>query len=149
MEIDLNKRYQTMITLWAALLMSVFLYFLVTVFAASQVSRDGNQPSTPLIFALTAVGALFVIISFAVKRKLLQQSVDKQDVGLVQKAMIIACALCEASALLGLVERFVVGGREYYLLFLLAGVGIALHFPRRSQLEAAQWRTIKSSTQIE
>jgi hypothetical protein len=78
--------------------------------------------------------------SFAVKQKLLKRSVEKQDIGLVQKALVIACAMCEVSALLGFVERLVIGNREYYWLFLFAAGGIALHFPRRSQLESASYK---------
>jgi len=49
--------------------------------------------------------------------------------------------MCEASALLGLLEHFTVGNRVYYFLFLLAAGGIALHFPKRSQLEAASYKS--------
>ena len=44
-----------------------------------------------------------------------------------------------AFRLLGLLERFTIGNREYYWLFLLAAAGIAFHFPRRSQLESASY----------
>jgi hypothetical protein len=59
----------------------------------------------------------------------------------VQKGLVIACAMCEASALLGVLERFVIGNRESYLLFLLAAAGTTFHFPRRSQLESASYKT--------
>ena len=65
---------------------------------------------------------------------------DEQDISLVQKALVIACAICEAAAVLGLVERFAVSGRDYLLLFVIAAFGIALHFPRWSQLEAASYK---------
>ena len=146
MEIDLNKRYQTMLTLWFALLASVGMYFLFIMFAAPEFSDVGHAPSSALILGLSALGTLLVIVSFPVKHKLLDRAVEAQDVGLVQRAMIVACAMCELSALLGVVERLVFGSRQYYFLFLLAAAGQVLHFPRRSQLEAAQWRTIKSST---
>lgn len=146
MQPELAQKYQTMITLWAAMLMSVFIYFIVIPFIAPEVSGEQHQRGSLLILTLTALGALLVLISFPVKHKVLKQSVEKQDTGLVQKALIIAVAICEASALLGLLERFLVGGREYYLLFFFAAAGMILHFPRRSQLEAAQWRTIKSFT---
>jgi hypothetical protein len=48
--------------------------------------------------------------------------------------------MCEVSALLGLLEHFIIGNREYYLLFLLAAAGTALHFPRRSHLASASYR---------
>ncbi|HEY2972095.1 MAG TPA: hypothetical protein VGJ48_06245 [Pyrinomonadaceae bacterium] len=141
MESNLDKRYQTLVTLWFALLMSIGMYFLFSVFVAPGRSNEaGNPPSSLLIIALTALGTLLVIVSFPVKRKFLERSVEKQDVNLVQKGLVISCAICEVSALLGLLERFVIGNREYYLLFLIAAAGTAFHFPRRSQLEAASYK---------
>jgi hypothetical protein len=143
MDINLVKRYQTLIVLWFALLMSVGMYFLFTVIAPPRVSSElRNPPSSLLMITLTAFGALFVIVSFAVKRKLLERSVEQQDVSLVQKSLVIACAMCEVSALLGLVEYYLIASRVYYLLFLLAAAGIVFHFPRHSQLEAASYKNL-------
>lgn len=143
MEIDLNKLYQTLIVLWFALLMSVSMFFLFSLFVTPNITyAPNNSTRALLIFGLTAMGTFLVIGSFAVKNKILERSVEKQDVSLVQKALVIACAMCEASALLGLMEHFIIGNREYYLLFVLAAGGIALHFPRRSQLEAACFKSM-------
>ena len=141
MEVDLNKRHQTMLVLWFALLMSVVMYFVFSLFVTPNISTEPSSSRTLLIVALTAVSTVSVIVSFPVKNKLLERSVEKQDPLLVQKAMVVALALCEVSALLGLLEHFTVGNREYYLLFVLAAGGIALHFPRRSHLEAASYGT--------
>jgi len=138
-ELDLNKRYQTMIVLWFALLTSVVMYFIVSQLAPPATA----PPNSMLTFTLTAIGTFLVVVSFVIKQKLLRRSVDNQDISLVQKALIIACATCEAAAVLGLVERFVVSGRDYLLLFVIAAAGIALHFPRRSQLEAASYKNNK------
>ena len=123
MEVDLNKRYQTMLTLWFALLMSVVMYFVFVQIAAPSIANAENPSKSRLVVVITALGALFVVVSFVVKRKLLERSVEAQDVGMVQKAMIVALALCEVSALLGLSRTFVFGNREYYLLFILAAAG--------------------------
>jgi hypothetical protein len=146
MELNLDKRYQTLVVLWFALLMSIGMYFLFSLFVAPGTSNEsGNPRSLLLTVTLTALGTFLVILSFAVKQKLLERSVEKQDVSLVQKALVIACAMCEVSALLGLLEHFIVGSREYYLLFLVAAAGTAFHFPRRSHLEAASY---KNPTQL-
>jgi NADH:ubiquinone oxidoreductase subunit 2 (subunit N) len=139
---DLDKRYQTLVVLWFALLLSVGMYFLFLTFAAPTIQTEPANRSSLLIVVLTALGVFLVIASFAVKQKLLKRSVENQDVGLVQKALVIACAMCEVSALLGFVERLVIGNREYYWLFLFAAGGIALHFPRRSQLESAKYKKL-------
>ena len=126
-----------MLTLWFALLMSIVMYFVFIQLSAPERADPANPPNSILIVGITGLGTLLVIISFVVKRKLLDRSVETQDVLLVQRAMILAVALCEVAALLGLLERFLLGNREYYLLFIVAIVGDLFHFPRRSQLEAA------------
>ncbi len=137
-ETDLDARYRTMLALWFGLFMSIGLYFAVSLFMAPQISNPSETaPNTLLAVVFTALGALFVLLSFVVKRKLLHLSVERQEVALVQKALIIACAMCEVSALLGLVERFLFDSNEYYLLFLVAALGTALHFPKREQLVVA------------
>jgi hypothetical protein len=142
MESNLDKRYQTLIVLWFALLLSIGMYFLFSVLVAPRVTNEPGNPSRSLLIgALTALGTFLVIASFAVKRKLLERSVEKQDVSLVQKSLVVACAMCEVSALLGLLEHFIIGNREYYLLFLTAAAGTAGHFPRRNQLEAASYKS--------
>ncbi|MDQ1706802.1 MAG: hypothetical protein QOJ88_13 [Pyrinomonadaceae bacterium] len=139
---ELDKRYQTLVTLWFSLLMSIGMYLLVAVFVAPQLNPGPASAAGPMLsVVLTAVGIMLVIVSFPVKGKLLERSITQQDASLVQKALVIACAMCEACALLGLVERFVVGKHYYYLLFIVGAFGIALHFPRRQQLEAATYKT--------
>jgi len=140
METDLDKRYQTLVILWFGLLMSVAMYFLVSLIAPAINDQPGNPPNSTLVIALMVVGFLVVILSFPVKNKLLNRSVEKQDVSLVQKSLVIACAMCEVSAVIGLMERFLIGYRYYYFLFLFSAVGIALHFPRRTQLQNAGYQ---------
>jgi NADH:ubiquinone oxidoreductase subunit 2 (subunit N) len=140
-ETNLDQRYQTLVVLWFALLMSIGMYFLFSLFVGLRPVNDPRtRPGSLLIIALTALGTFLVIMSFAVKGKFLQRAVENQDVSLVQKGLIVACAMCEVAALLGLLEYFIIGNREYYLLFLIAAAGTALHFPRRSQLESASYK---------
>lgn len=142
MDTILDKRYQTLVVLWLALFMSIGLYFLYSLFMMTPIEADPSTPRRSLLIAvLTAVGTFLVVVSFAVKRKLLERAVESQDVSLVQKGVVLACALCEVCALLGLLERFLVGNRDYFVLFLIAAIGTALHFPRREQLLAASYKT--------
>ena len=140
MEADLDKKYQTLVVLWFGLLLSVAMYFLLSLIAPAINDQRGNQPNSILVITLMVLGFFLVIFSFAVKSKLLARSVEKQDISLVQKSLVIACAMCEVSALLGLMERFLIGYHYYYFLFLFSAVGIALHFPQRSQLQNAGYR---------
>jgi hypothetical protein len=145
METDLAKRHKTMLVLWFALLASIGMYFLMTVALKTDPDGPVAQPSSPLTLGLAVLGLCFVIISFAVKSKVLNQAVERQNLAAVQVAFLITWAICEVSALLGFVVFWVFRSPEYYLLFFFAAAGMVLHVPRRSHLEAAQWRTIKSS----
>ena len=137
---DLDKRYQTIVVLWAAFLMNVGVFFVVSLFVVRQ--DVAPPPFNSLIsFVFAAVGTFSVVLSFVVKSKMLQRSVDQQNPALVQPALVIACAMCEVCALLGLVEAMAIGGRDHYVLFFIAIVGIVFHFPRRSQLQAASYKT--------
>ncbi len=141
MQTDLDKRYQTLIVLWFALLMSVGMYFIFSLVAASEIDEQpGSAPNTLLFVILAIVGISLVGFSFVVKHKLLERSVERQDMSLVQKSLVIACAMCEVTAVLGLLGRFLIGSRYYYVLFIFSALGIALHFPRRIQLQAANYR---------
>lgn len=142
---DLNKRYQTILVLWAAFLMNVAGFFVVTIVAAPQIAEPPPFRSV-LTFTMAGVGTFLTVISFVIKGKFFRRAVDEQNVPLLQTGLVIACAMCEVAALLGLVEAFVIGGRDHYLLFLIAVVGILFHFPRRSQLEAASYKTGNTQT---
>ena len=142
MEIDIGKRHQTLLVLWFAMLMNMGILFLVAFIVAPDLSQESSRSGTTLTTAvLAALGGFLVVISFAVKRKLLERSVDRQDISLVQKGYVLAWAICEVSALIGLLERFLIGNRDYYALFLLAAIGIALHFPRAEALRSANFKT--------
>ena len=140
MEIDIGKRQQTLLVLWFAMLMNMGVLFLVAFMVAPDFTRESFGSTTLMTAVLAALGAFLVVISFAVKRRFLERSVDRQDVSLVQKGFIVAWAICEAGALIGLIDRFLFGNRDYYALFLLAVIGIALQFPRADALRSANYK---------
>ena len=91
MATDLDTRYRTMLILWFALLMSVVMFFVMTIVVAPvPFNRDRDAPTSVVLFLLAAVGAFLVVLSFAVKRKILQRSVEKQEVMLVQQGLVVA-----------------------------------------------------------
>ena len=60
----------------------------------------------------------------------------------MQAGFILALALCEVAALMGMVALFVTLSKYAYLLFALGALGMLLHFPRREQVEAAFGKTL-------
>lgn len=115
---------------------SIPMYLLLITFGMQR----GAQQNSFLSFVFAAVATLTVILSFPIKQKLLQRSVDQQNKMLVQPAFVVAWAMCEVSALLGVIEYSVIGTRDYLVLFLLAGAGVLLHFPTRQHLLNATYK---------
>ena len=118
--------------------MSIVLYYGLTFFVGPNEERASNDM---LSLILIAVGLTTVLISFPIKTMLIAQAVQRQRVQLVQQAYIVALALAEVPALLGLLDFFATGHRHYYVLFLIAALGQLLHFPRREHVVNASSKT--------
>lgn len=134
---NIDARLRTMMTLWSALFVSIGLYLATCYLALEQPTEPG---SGMLSFVFAAVATFMVILSFVIRQKVLRKSVDEQNLMLVQQAFVVAWALCEVSALMGLVEYLLLPTRDYLVLFALAVVGMLLHFPTRKHLLNASFK---------
>jgi len=137
-EARVNARYRTLLILWGAFISFVGIYFVISQVLAKPDSEAA--PSRIMTFALTATGTFLTIVSFALKQKFLSRAEELQSPALVQTGHIIAFALCEGAALLGLFDYLATGNRYYYVILVIALIGMVLHFPRRDQLLAAVYR---------
>ena len=133
----LEARLRVMRILWGAFLMTIVLYVLVSVFAVpwQNAGEEGRDDPT-LLLAFAVSGFMFVAASFVLKRHFYGHAVEESDPAKFQTGFIIAEALCEAAALLGLVGLFVTLNKYAYALFALGALGQLLHFPGRDQLAA-------------
>ncbi len=133
-----EAQHRTMLILWFAFLMTIVMYFFIT-FVIARLEGESNRVLT-IVFS--AMSAFAVGVSFPVKKKFFARAIEGQQVRLVNTGFIVAAALCEVSALLGLVD-FLLGVDPYYFLLIgLAFLGLLLHFPRRNDLEAASYKSI-------
>ena len=126
---DLDARYRTLLILWFAIFMSVLL-FLVLIYMSPVVAAENRN----LTLALNSVGLVPVALSFLLKQRMLTKSVEMQRLDLVQSGYVLAFALCESSALFGLMNHFLTGTKYYYFAFIIAGLGLILHFPQKQNL---------------
>jgi multisubunit Na+/H+ antiporter MnhG subunit len=137
MQQDIEPRMRTMRTIWSAMLMSIGFYYAFTFFA----KRPENvEPNSTLFLVLVGIALSTVLISFPVKNKLISQAIEQQHVPLVQQAYIVAWALSEVPALLGLLDFYLTGNRYFYVLFLIAVFAQLLHFPRREHVINASFK---------
>ena len=130
----IELRIRTMRTLWLALVLSVVMYFVFTIF----VGRNENAAlNNTLSLTLIVVALSAVLISFLLKNKLVNRAVEQQQVPMVQQAYVVTWAIAEVGALLGLLDFFVTGNPYYYVPMLIAAAGQLLHYPRREHVENA------------
>lgn len=131
--------------IWFALLASQLMLLVVLFFAKPEAFRFdlsksplGENPMMTIMFAVLAISDL--VLSFVFSRKYLSQAIAEQNPALVQRAMIIGCALCEAISLFGLVMAFAFPNQYFFLWFALGILGTIFHFPKRDNLIAASYK---------
>lgn len=124
-------------TLWFGLLASVGSYFAVTLIAGR---REDLEPNPTISLTLICLAVLFVLVGFLIKSRLLSKAMEQQNTGMVQQAYILTWAITEVAALLGLLDFFLTNDRYYYVLLIIAAVGLLLHFPRREHVINAAFR---------
>jgi hypothetical protein len=132
-----DAQYRTMLILWFAFLSTIVMYFVISLV----VPRPEEAENRMLTLVFSAMSAFLVVVSFVVKRKFLSRSVDEHQVRLVNTGFVLAAAFCEGSALLGLLDLFVARDRYYFILMVFSFVGMLFHFPKRSHLIAASFKS--------
>jgi hypothetical protein len=126
-------RYRGLLVIWVMQFVTLIVFFALT--RIIEVAARPNDEA--LRFQLFDVlGGASLALSFVVKRMLLRRAVVTQRPDVTTTAYVIAFALCELAAIMGLVN-YLISGVPIVLLFVLAAVGLLLHFPRRAHIEAA------------
>ena len=96
----LDSQYRTLLILWLAFLSMFVIYYFLPV----AMGWHPAQENRVLLIVFNVLSPLLVVSSFLVKRKLLARSVETQDARLVNTGFIVSAALCEAGALIGLLD---------------------------------------------
>lgn len=135
-QMNLEQRMRTVHILWVALVFSVGLYYLFTIF----VGRPENlAPNNTVSLALLAAGVSTTLVSFLVKNRLINRAIEQRQVQQVQQGYILSWAMCEVAALLGLMDFFLTSDPYFYVFFIIAALGELLHYPRREHFENASF----------
>jgi drug/metabolite transporter superfamily protein YnfA len=129
-----DRQYRTMLIVWFVFVISLSAFFVFCLLLAPA-STDQDLSGFGIVFV--AFGFIFVVDSFFWKRKSLARAMKRHDPSLVDKAYIVAFAMCEVAGLFAVFLRFETVFRYYYVSFALAGVAMLLHFPRKDHVLAA------------
>jgi hypothetical protein len=123
-----GARYRGLVIIWGAILVTIFIF--ITLTWLIKVANQSNGDMLGRQFFDVLGGATFAL-SFVVKYLLLRRARVTQRADVVTTAYVLAFALCELTALFGLINYFL-SGVPIFLLFALALIGLLLHFPRRA-----------------
>ncbi len=142
---NVERNYQTMLVIWAALLLSQLILLVVVYFAKPEVYKfDFTKPflgeNPVLIIAFAVIAVTNLAFSFVMKKRSFVQAVEKQQIALVQTGSILAYAFCEAISLLGIVLAFAFSYQYFFVWFALGILGFILHFPRRDDVVSASYK---------
>ena len=135
---EIELRIRTLRTLWFALLGSIGIYYGFTLVVER---REGLESNPSLSLSLMCVAILMVLVAFVIKAKLLSKALEQQSTGMVQQAYVVTWAITEIAALLGLIDFFVTNVRYYFVLLIIAALGVLLHFPRREHVVNAAFKS--------
>ena len=135
---EIELRIRTLRTLWFALLGSIGIYYGFTLVVER---REGIESNPSLSLSLMCVAILMVLVAFVIKTKLLSKALEQQSTGMVQQAYVVTWAITEVAAVLGLMDFFLTNDRYYFVLLIIAALGVLLHFPRREHVVNAAFKS--------
>lgn len=134
---NVELRIRSMRIIWLALMLSIGGYFVLTLFAKKS---EDVQPNGRLSVILTVIAISTTLVSLLIKSKLLNKAIEQGQVPQVQQAYVVAWAVTEVGALMGVLDYFITTDRYYYIPFLIAVCGQLLHFPRSEHVVNASFR---------
>lgn len=133
---QIEQRIRTLRFLWVALVLSIAGYYVLTRIA----QPNAATPNDTLSLTMVVIGLVTIPVSVVIKKRFLNQAVELQQPQLVQQGYIIALAVNEVAALLGVFDFFITGNRYYFVMFMIAVCGQLLHFPKRQHVIDAYFR---------
>ncbi len=134
-----EQLFKTMAMVWFALFSSQLMFAIVSFAVKPELlkfdlaaSPLGAEPMMVVVFAV--LGLFLIAASFVMNANFSRKAVDAQSPGLIQTGMIVACAMCEAASVFGLVLAFSHSYQYFFLWIAAAMAGMAFHFPSRTKI---------------
>ncbi len=122
--------YRQQIVLWAAMVCSVVMYFVVVHLAPPP---EYATPNPTLVGVFTLLACVFAGASFLVKSRFYTRAREANLPALRRTGYILALVLCEAAALQGILVWFITGSPRYVWPIVLGLAGLLVHFPQRDE----------------
>ncbi len=130
-------RYRVILILWIAILISVGVMFALAVVIPG--SGTANQT---LSFALLGIGFITATVSLLLKQQMLKKAIETHQIEGLLSAYIVGFALSESAAIFGLMDHFLTASGYYSFGFIVAAIGMFLHFPKKEHLRAVSFEQL-------
>jgi hypothetical protein len=145
MKQNVEQLYKTNLVLWSAFLLSQSAFFMVLYVAKPNLFKfdfskpfGGENLIVVVIFGFMAIINLFIGLFLRIQA--VQRAIDEQNPKVLQSGLILGMAFCESLSILGLVLAFAFDYQYFFLWFILAIIGMMLHYPRRQNYHDASFR---------
>lgn len=137
--------YKQMALIWASLFMSQFVLLAIVYFSKPDLFKsDFSKPllgDNVLITSIFAIISVYILLSsFVLSKRSISKAIEKQDVGLLQTAMIFALALTESVSMFGIILAFVFNYQYFFIWFAVGILGMIFHFPKRENIHLATFK---------
>ena len=145
MKQSIEQIYRTNLILWSAFLLSQSVFFMVLYFAKPDLFKfDFTKPfigeNFVVVVAFGFIAIMNLFIGLFLRMQGVQQAIDEQKPLMLQSALILGLAFCESLSILGLVLAFGFNYQYFFLWFILAIIGMMLHYPKRQNYHDASFR---------
>ena len=145
MKQSIEQIYRTNLILWSAFLLSQSVFFMVLYFAKPELFKfDFTKPfigeNFVVVVAFGFIAIMNLFIGLFLRMQGVQQAIDEQKPLMLQSALILGLAFCESLSILGLVLAFGFNYQYFFLWFILAIIGMMLHYPKRQNYHDASFR---------
>ena len=145
MKQNVEQLYRTNLILWSAFLLSQSIFFMVLYFAKPELFKfDFSKPLLGENFIVIVIFGLMAIINLFMglflRMQAVTRAIDEQKPLMLQTGLIFGLAFCESMSILGLLLALAFNYQYFFLWFILAIIGMFLHFPKRQNFHDASFR---------
>ena len=136
--------YPNLVVIWFTLLMSQVVFFVVAWFIKPGLARfDTSTPflsdKPAIVLAFCASAIVFFGLGLILSRQHNARALRDRDAARIQTGLTLGCALSEIPSILGLILALGFDYPFYYLWIALGAFGVLVHFPRKGNLDAANY----------
>lgn len=147
MKQSVEQLYKTNKILWSAFLISQSVFFMILYTTKPELFKfDFSKPflgDNLIVVAILGMLAIMnLFIGLFLRMQSIERAVEEQNPNVLQTGLIIGLAFCESLSILGLVLAFAFDYQYFFLWFVLAIIGMLLHFPRRQNYQNASFKKV-------